>query len=174
MWSSAGKPLPHNTFWRIVLHMSPARIRPLELTSSEDPDWLAPRCGCSVLSHRGAGGLEVDRSDASGEAFLGVMQPRPARHRPDRDSSKQVAALWSGICVCRHRPVRVAVACPLPTPIRGCAWAHSSAPAGSAPSASRDLRDRCRQGLIDSKIESSGELRLPQHRGLHGNQKWYR
>ena len=53
---------------------------------------------------------------------------------------------------------------PSPIPRRGRARAHSSAPAGSAQSAPRRLRERCRQGLIQSETE----LRLPLHLCFQG------
>ena len=51
---------------------------------------------------------------------------------------------------------------------RGRARAHSSAPEGSAQSASRSLRGRYRQCLVDSRIELPGELRLPLVQSLQG------
>ena len=86
---------------------------------------------------------------------------------PCPHSRKQVARLWRGTCVRMPRPASVAVAGPLTNSGFQTCIRHSSGPAGSTQSAPRELRDRCRQSLIDSKIESTGERCLPRHRGLH-------
>ena len=94
---------------------------------------------------------------ATGQSLLGVREPLAARHYPVREARKQVGR-WNLAPACAsldRRASRSSV--PSPIPRSGRARAHSSAPAGSAQSAPRDLRERCRQGLIQSEVE----LRLP-------------
>lgn len=105
---------------------------------------------------------------ATAEPLVGVTEPPAARCRP------------SAIRASRCRRCGVEPACaspdlrgsrssaPSPTPSRGRAWTHSSAPAGGAQSAPHGLRSRHLQCLIDSRIELAGELRLPLHQGLLG------
>ena len=51
-------------------------------------------------------------------------------------------------------------------PSHGRAWAHTATPASGAQSASRSLRNRCRQCRIDTMIEIAGVQRSPLHRSL--------
>ena len=60
----------------------------------------------------------------------------------------------------RAFPARVTLADPLANSGPRTRIVHSAGPVGSARSAPRELRDRCRLGLIDSKIESADELHL--------------
>ena len=57
-------------------------------------------------------------------------------------------------------PSRRASRSPIPSPTlgHGRALATFPVPVGSARSATRELRDRCRLGLIDSEIENADEL----------------
>ena len=75
-------------------------------------------------------------------------------------SHKQFAALCRGTCLCGTFPASVTVADPLPNSGPRTCIGYSSKPVGSARSAPRELRNRCRPGLIDSKMESADELHL--------------
>ena len=73
---------------------------------------------------------------------------------------KRLAALSRGPCLCGTFPASVTVADPLANSGPRACIGYSSGPVGSARSAPRELRDRSRLGLLDSKIESADELHL--------------
>lgn len=102
-------------------------------------------------------------------AFLfGVTELRTARFQPSLDSRTQVAAPRRGTCVSQRRAPSGADANPLSDPWFWTCVGHSSKPVDSTPSAPCNLREQCRQGLIESKIESIGELRLTRLRATTG------